>query len=61
VFYTLLKVDKPYLKKIDEKELREIMYHSEFYYKVDREIIDIYLNNSEVFETIVYDYLKGGW
>lgn len=61
VFYTLLKIDKPYLKKLDEERLRDILYHSEFFYKVDRDIIDIYLENSEVFETIVNDYLKGGW
>ena len=61
VFYTLLKVDKPYLKKLDETLIKDMLYNSEFYYRVDREIIDIYLNNSEVFDTIVNDYLKGGW
>lgn len=61
VFYTLLKIDKPYLQKIDEELLKDILYNSEYYYRIDRDIIDIYLNNYEVFETIVNDYLKGGW
>ncbi len=61
VFYTLLKIDKPYLKKIDEQQLKDILYNSEFYYRVDQEIIDIYLQNTDVFEAIINDYLKGGW
>ena len=61
VFYTLLKVDKPYLKKLDEDLIRDMLYNSEFYYRIDPDIMDIYFNNSEVFDTIVNDYLKGGW
>lgn len=61
VFYTLLKIDKPYLKKIDEAQLKDILYNSEFYYRIDEDIINLYLNNSDVFETIINDYLKGGW
>ena len=61
VFYTLLKIDKPYLHKIDEEQLKDILYNSEFYYRIDQEIINIYLQNSDVFETIINDYLKGGW
>ena len=61
VFYTLLKIDKPYLKAISEEELRDILYNSEYFYRVDKEIIEVYLDNNEVFSTIVNDYLKGGW
>ncbi len=61
VFYTLLKIDKPYLKKLDEAVIKDMLYNSEFYYRVDRDIIEVYLNNSEVFDTIVNDYLKGGF
>lgn len=61
VFYTLLKIDKPYLKKLDETLIKDMLYNSEFYYRVDQDVIDVYLNNSEVFDTIVNDYLKGGW
>jgi hypothetical protein len=61
IFYTLLKVDKPYLKAIPEEQLREILFNSEYFYKVHRSVINVYLDNSDVFETIVNDYLKGGW
>lgn len=61
VFYTLLKIDKPYLKKLDEKLVKDMLYNSEFYYRIDPDVMDIYINNSEVFDTIVNDYLKGGW
>lgn len=61
VFYTLLKIDKPYLKKLDEKLVRDMLYNSEFYYRIDPDVMDVYFNNSEVFDTIVNDYLKGGW
>lgn len=61
VFYTLLKVDKPYLKAIDEATLKDILYNSEYFHRVDRSIINVYLENNEVFDTIVNDYLKGGW
>lgn len=61
VFYTLLKINKPYLKKIEEDKLRDILYNSEYFYRVDKDIIEVYLDNNEVFSTIVDDYLKGGW
>lgn len=61
VFYTLLKIDKPYLKELDEDMLKDILLNSEYFYRVERDIIDIYMSNNEVFSTIVNDYLKGGW
>jgi len=61
VFYTLLKVNKPYLRSLGEDELRDILYNSEYFYRVDRDVMNIYLENNEVFDTIVNDYLKGGW
>jgi len=61
VFYALLKVDKPYLKAIDEKKLRDMIFNSEYFYRIDRDIVNIYLDNSEVFDAIVHDHLKGGW
>lgn len=61
VFYALLKIDKPYLEKIDENKLRDMIFNSEYFYRIDREIIDIYLNNSEIFDAIVSDHMQGGW
>lgn len=61
VFYALLKVDKPYLKSIDESKLRDLIFNSEYFYRIDRDIVNIYLENSEVFDSIVNDHLKGGW
>ncbi|MCF7926501.1 MAG: hypothetical protein K9L74_02900 [Candidatus Izimaplasma sp.] len=61
VFYTLLKIDKPYLKALDEKTILEALKESEFYYKIDRTVLKIYLENNEVFETIVKDIFEGGW
>ncbi len=61
VFYCLLKTDKPYLKSLDEKTLKDMLYNSEYYYRIDRSIFDIYFENSEVFETIVDDIFKGAW
>jgi hypothetical protein len=57
VFYTLLKIDKPYLKTLDEKVIKDVLLNSEYFYRVDRDIINIYLNNNEVFDTIVKDHL----
>ncbi|MBN2605305.1 MAG: hypothetical protein JXR62_05695, partial [Bacilli bacterium] len=57
VFYTLLKIDKPYLKALDEKIIRDVLLNSEYFYRVDRDIINIYLENNEVFDTIVKDHL----
>ncbi|PAT02551.1 hypothetical protein CI105_00935 [Candidatus Izimaplasma bacterium ZiA1] len=57
-FYTLLKINKPYLKALDEEELRDVLLNSEYFHKVDRDIMNIYLQNSEVFDTIVNAHLK---
>jgi len=59
VFYTLLKIDKPYLKALDEKVIKDVLLNSEYFHRVDRDIINIYLNNNEVFDTIVRDHLGG--
>lgn len=59
VFYTLLKLDKPYLQALPEEKVKDILYNSEYFYRVDREIIKVYLENSLVFDTIVKDHMKG--
>lgn len=59
VFYTLLKIDKPYLEKLDEKVIKDYLLNSEYFYRIDRDIINIYLENNEVFDTIVKDRLGG--
>ncbi|AIO18194.1 hypothetical protein KQ51_00306 [Candidatus Izimaplasma bacterium HR1] len=61
VFYCLLKIDKPYLKKLSEEQIRDYFFNSEYFYLIDRDIIEIYLKNDEVFDTIVNDILKGSW
>ena len=61
VFYCLLKVDKPYLKELDEETIKDILYNSEYFYRVDRDIIDVYFENNEVFDTIVNDIMKERW
>jgi hypothetical protein len=61
VFYCLVKIDKPYLKEKTEAEIKDILFNSEYFYLVDRDIIEIYLQNNEVFDTIVNDILKGSW
>ena len=58
-FYCLLKIDKPYLKELDEEQIKDILYNSEYFHRIDRNIIDIYLENNEVFDTIVKDHLEG--
>ncbi len=58
-FYCLLKIDKPYLKELDEEQIKDIFYNSEYFHRIDRDIIEIYLNNYEVFDTIVKDHLEG--
>ena len=60
VFYTLLKLDKPYLSALEEEKVKDILLNSEYFYRIDREIIDIYLENNMVFDTIVKDHMKGG-
>ena len=58
-FYCLLKIDKPYLKELDEEQIKDMLYNSEYFHRIDRDIINIYLENNEVFDTIVKDHLEG--
>jgi len=58
-FYCLLKIDKPYLNELDEAQIKDILYNSEYFHRIDRDIINIYLENNEVFDTIVKDHLEG--
>ncbi len=60
VFYTLLKLDKPYLPELEEAKVKDILLNSEYFYRIDRDIINIYLDNNDVFDTIVKDHMKGG-
>jgi hypothetical protein len=61
VFYCLLKIEKPYLKELNEETLKEVLFNSEYFYRIDPEIFDIYFNNNEVFETIINDIFKDEW
>lgn len=61
VFYCLLKIDKPYLKELDEETIKDMLCNSEYFYKIDRDVLDVYLENNEVFETIINDIFKGEW
>ncbi len=58
LFYTLLKLDKPYLSKLEEEKVKDILLNSEYFYRIDRDIINIYLENNKVFDTIVKDHMK---
>jgi hypothetical protein len=58
-FYALLKIDKPYLDELEEEKIKDILYNSEYFHRIDRNIIDIYLENNKVFDTIVKDHLEG--
>ncbi len=59
VFYTLLKLDKPYLFELEEEKVKDVLLNSEYFYRIDRNIINIYLDNNDVFDTIVNDHMKG--
>jgi len=59
VFYTLLRLDKPYLDQLEEEKVKDILLNSEYFYRIDREIINVYLENNKVFDTIVKDHIKG--
>jgi hypothetical protein len=61
VFYCLLKIDKPYLKELDEDKIKDMLLNSEYFYLVDSDMMKIYLENNEVFDTVVNDILKGVW
>lgn len=61
VFYVMLKTDKPYLKEMDEDQIKDMLQYSEYFYLIDRDVIDVYLNNNEVFDTVVGDLLKEEW
>ena len=55
----ILQAVKPYLQALPEEKVKDILYNSEYFYRVDREIIKVYLENSLVFDTIVKDHMKG--
>jgi len=61
VFYVLLKMDKLYLNELEEDKIKDVLYNSEYFYLIDRDILEIYLNNNEVFDTVVNDILKDKW
>ena len=61
VFYCLLKINKPYMKELEEEKIKDILLNSEYYYLVDPDIMKIYVENNEVFDTVVNDILKGKW
>mgnify|MGYP000932139025 CR=1 FL=1 len=61
VFYCLLKVNKPYLKALGEEKIKDILMNSEYFYRVDKDIINIYFENNEVFDTILEDHMEGSW
>lgn len=60
VFYVLLKLDKPYMNEVQEEKLKDILYNSKYFYSIDRKVLDIYLENNKVFDTVVDDILKEG-
>lgn len=60
-FYALLKIDKPYLNELEENKIKDVLFNSEYFHRIDRNIINIYLENNEVFDTIVKDHLEGKW
>jgi len=59
VFYTMLKLDKPYFKSLKESDIKDILFNSEYYYRIDKKIINLYLENNKVFDTIVKDIMGG--
>jgi hypothetical protein len=59
VFYTLLKMDKSFLDGINEPMLSDIIMHSEYLHRIDDDILEIYNDNIEVFNTIINDYVGG--
>ena len=61
VFYCLLKVDKPYLKELSDSKIKDVLFNSEYFYLIDPDVVEVYLENNEVFDTIVNDILKGSW
>jgi hypothetical protein len=61
VFYVLLKVDKTFLKEMTNEQIKDVLYNSEYFYLIDRDIMEIYLQNDEVFDTIVNDIMKDKW
>ena len=58
VFYVLIKRDKPYLKEVPEAVIRDVFLNSKYFYSVNRKVLKVYLDNNEVFDTIVNDILK---
>jgi hypothetical protein len=61
VFYVLLKTNKPYLEEMKDADIKDILMNSEYLYLIDSDILDVYFNNNEVFDTVVNDILKGVW
>ena len=47
--------------ELKEEEIKDLLFNSEYFYLVDPDIMKIYLENNEVFDTIVNDILKGMW
>ena len=48
------------MTEVEEEKLKDILYNSKYFYSIDRKVLDIYLENNKVFDTVVDDILKEG-
>ena len=49
------------LAEMEDKEIKDTLFNSEYFYLIDRDILEVYLNNNEVFDTVVNDIMKDKW
>jgi hypothetical protein len=61
VFYVMLRMDKIYLEELSQEEIIDIVYNSEYYYLIDEQVLEVFMENHEVFDMIVNDVLKDTW
>jgi flagellin-specific chaperone FliS len=57
VFYVSLRLGSELLKPLSSQEIYNILIYTDYYYYNDPQIMHIYQENHEVFDTIVNDYI----
>jgi hypothetical protein len=59
VFYVLLRIDKSFFKKVEDKDIKNLVTKSGIEFKISSDILKVYLNNNDVFDMIVKSHLEG--
>lgn len=56
VFYTMLRLDKQYLGAMTDEDIYKMLNDTDFCFIIDNKILQSYVSNNDVFDSIIRDY-----